>query len=110
LLREAITRAVGLLEKRPGDRVAGNHLMNAVFTDWQVRQNLPEDKVMGHLPDYSANPGRTRACVDAALAAQQAVMLGDVDRARQYTGYLLDSGYTEVNFKRFCRQYALCEG
>ncbi|MGD9264567.1 MAG: hypothetical protein PVJ71_02190, partial [Lysobacterales bacterium] len=84
--------------------------MNAVFTAWQVTQSLPEDNVMTHLPDYSINPGRTRACVDAVLAAQQAVMLGDFDRARQYTGYLLDSGYTEMNFMRFCREHALCEG
>jgi tetratricopeptide (TPR) repeat protein len=110
LLQEAISQAVGVLDKRPDDRVAGNLLMNAVFTAWQVEEALPGDDVMGHLPDYSANPGRTRACVDAVLAAQQAVMLGDFDRARQYTGYLLDSGYTEMNFMRFCREYALCEG
>ena len=110
LLEEATEMAIGVLEKRPDDRVAGNLLMDAVFTAWQLGQALPADEVVGHLPDYYGSPGRTRACVDAGLAAKQAVMQGDIDRARQYTGYLLDNGYTEMNFMRFCRKYALCEG
>jgi hypothetical protein len=109
LLGEATDRIIGLLEKRPGERGAGNLLVEAAFLAWQMEQR-PTAAVQAHLPDYQGNPGRTRACTDAELAAQHAIMFGDFDRARQYTGYLLDSGYTEMNFMHFCREYALCEG
>jgi tetratricopeptide (TPR) repeat protein len=110
LLEEATDRIIGLLEKHPGDRGAGNLLVKAVFPVWEMNQAQPSDLVMAHLPNYQANPGRTRACADASLAARQAVMQGDTARARELVSYLQDSGYTEVSFMRFCRKYALCEG
>lgn len=110
LLQEAMDRVIGVLEKRPGDRGGGNSLMEAVFLDWEMRQTLPSAAVMAHLPDYEGNPGQTRACADASLAARQAVMLGDFDSARRYTDYLLGNGYTEMSFMRFCKAYALCAG
>ncbi|MGD9021249.1 MAG: hypothetical protein PVF46_05585, partial [Lysobacterales bacterium] len=56
------------------------------------------------------DPQRVRACTDATQAAKQAVMLGDMAEAQRLTVYLLDSGYTEMSFMRFCEEFALCEG
>ena len=110
LLGEAQGEIIRLLEKLPADRYARNLLMHSVFQTWELTQELPPESVMALLPDYQNSEGHTRACSDASLAAKKAVMFGDIARARELTAYLIDSGYTEVSFVRFCKAYSLCPG
>jgi len=110
LLESTQERIIRLLDKLPGERYAGNLLMQEVFKIWELKQELPPEPVMAQLPDYENNNGHTRACKDASLAVKKAVMFGDTARARKLTDYLLDKGYTEVSFMRFCREYSLCNG
>jgi tetratricopeptide (TPR) repeat protein len=110
LLAEAQQEITGLLEKLPEDRTAGNLLTRTVFQRWELTQELPSESVMRLLPAYNSYAGHTRACTDASQAAKKAVMLGDTARAGELTAYLVDKGYTEVSFVRFCKAYSLCKG
>jgi hypothetical protein len=110
MIAEATVRTIGILQKLPGDRDAGNLLMQASFQKWEITQEMPAEHIMELLPDYSGSRGRTQACLDAKLAAKKAVMLGDMARAGELTAYLIRRDYTEVSFMRFCRNYSLCEG
>jgi len=51
----------------------------------------------------------TPGCNEASLSARLAMMRGDINAATVYTSYLLDKGYLEPGFMRFCSQYELCE-
>jgi len=110
LIEDAREKIGRLLDKLPGDRYAGNLMMEVVFQAWVLNQELPTESVLAQLPDYMSNDGHTRACEDASLAVKQAVMLGDMDRASDLTTYLMDNGYTEVGFMHFCKAYSLCQG
>lgn len=109
MLDDAAASVIETLEKLPGDRDSGNMLTRVAFLQWEMSQELPTERIMGFLPDYEANPGRTRACLDASLAAKKAVMLGDRARAAELTKYLLARDYTEVSFMEFCAEHELCE-
>jgi tetratricopeptide (TPR) repeat protein len=109
LLEDASARTIKTLEKLPWDRDAGNMLVKSAYMQWEINQALPSEDVMAFLPDYKANPGRTRACLDASLAAKKAVMLGDTARAAELTNYLLDRDYTEMSFIQFCQKHDLCK-
>jgi tetratricopeptide (TPR) repeat protein len=109
LLEDASARTIKTLEKLPRDRDAGNMLVKTAYMQWEINQALPAQHVMAFLPEYRTNPGRTRACLDASLAAKKAVMLGDTTRAVEWTNYLLDRDYTEMSFIQFCEKHGLCE-
>ena len=110
LLEDSMTRIAETLQISPGNRIAGNRLMLAVFLHWELNKALPPETFMALLPDYRSNRGRTRACTDASMAVRKAIMLGDVAWAGELTAYLLDKGYAEVSFKRVCETYSLCKG
>ncbi len=110
LLADSMTRLAETLQISPGNRIAGNRLMQAVFLYWELNNELPPETFMALLPDYRSNRGRTRACTDASMAVRKAIMLGDVAWAGELTAYLLDKGYAEVSFKRVCETYSLCKG
>jgi tetratricopeptide (TPR) repeat protein len=110
LLEDSMTRIAETLQISPGNRIAGNRLMLAVFLQWELNKALPPETVMALLPDYRSTRGRIRACTDASMAVRKAIMLGDVAWAGELTAYLLDKGYAEVSFKRVCETYSLCKG
>jgi hypothetical protein len=110
LLEDGMNRIAETLQISPGNRIAGNRLMLAVFRFWEMKQALPPEPILALLPDYQSNSGRNRACTDANMAVREAIMLGDTARAGELTAYLMDKGYREVNFMRVCKAYSLCEG
>jgi tetratricopeptide (TPR) repeat protein len=87
-----------------------NMLVKAAFQFWEMSGELPQPKILSHLPEYEAGSGRARACEDASMAVYKAVMLGQDTTAREFTDYLLQNGYREADFMRVCRQYSLCAG
>jgi len=109
-LEEVMTRAVDGLRKFPGNRGVGNTLMLAAFRYWELNQALPGESILMNLPYYYSTSGQVQACSDASMAARKAIMLGDRERARELTGYLLGNGYAETTFMRACKAHALCNG
>jgi tetratricopeptide (TPR) repeat protein len=91
-------------------RRVGNILVEAVFLQWEMNDELPPANILSHMPKYVLGSGRTRACDDASKAAIKALMLGQLVQAREFTNYLLEKGYREVGFMRVCKQYSLCSG
>ncbi len=110
LLEDSMAGIAETLQISPGNRIAGNRLMLAVFLHWELNKDLPPETIMALLPDYRSNRGRIRACTDASMAIRKAIMLGDIAWAGELTAYLLDKGYAEVSFKRMCKTYSLCKG
>ena len=110
LLEDGATRITETLQISPGNRFAGNRLMQVAFLLWETKKELPAETVVALLPDYRGNRGRTRACSDASMAVRKAIMLGDIGWAGKLTAYLLDKGYAETGFVRVCKTYSLCEG
>jgi tetratricopeptide (TPR) repeat protein len=91
-------------------RTAGNMLVQAAFLQWEMSGELPSASILAQLPEYIGGSGRTRACLDANRAANKAVMLGQQTQAREFTEYLLSSGYRETGFMNMCKRYSLCPG
>ena len=85
-------------------------LVLAAFQFWEMKGELPPEKILAQLPDYVVGSGRTRACDDANMAMIKAVMLGQEAQAREFTDYLLHNGYREAGFMRVCKQYSMCSG
>ena len=94
----------------PHNREIGNTLTLAAYRYWQIRSELPPDNILSLLPDYRANSGRTRSCVDASMAVRKQVMLGNPAKADDLVAYLLDSGFRETGFIQICRLYYDCSG
>lgn len=110
LIEDALGRITKLLDKLPGDRFAGDLVMQAVFQTWELQRQPPPESIVSLLPDYESDDGRTRACLDSSMAVKKAIVFGDTARARELTAYLLSKRYTEVSFMRLCKEYSLCEG
>ena len=83
-------------------------LASALFHYWQLNNELPPADWLTQVEDYSLSEPPVRSCKLAGLAARQAVMRGDMSTARYYTDYLLDKGFYEAAFVRFCQAYGLC--
>ena len=110
LLERATGITIDLLDKLPGDRIASDQLMQAVFQSWEMDGILPAEQIMTRLPAYDIDSQQPRACQDFNLAVKQALMLGDIPKAAVLTAALLDRGYTEMSFMQFCREHNLCKG
>jgi len=110
MLNKGMTRAVTVLQKFPANRGVGNTLMLAAFRYWEVKQELPSESILLNLPYYYSTSGQLQACSDASMAARKAIMLGDRERAKELTGYLMGNGYAETTFMRACKAHALCNG
>ena len=91
-------------------REAGKMLVQAAFQHWELNGELPPANILSQLPEYVAGSGPARACADASMAVNKAVMLGQQTQAREFAEYLLESGYREAGFMRVCKQYSLCSG
>ena len=91
-------------------REAGNLLVQAAFQTWEINDELPPATILTQLPEYAVGSGRARSCDDAGMAMMKAVMLGQHTHAREFSEYLLGSGYREAEFMRVCKEYAICSG
>lgn len=82
-------------------------LATALFQYWQLNNELPPADWLAQVEDYSLSEPPVRSCALAGLAARQAVMRGDMPTANYYANYLLDKGFYEPAFVRFCQAYGL---
>lgn len=107
-LNEAIDRLRAILAATPDDKNALLAMSLAAYRYWV--QNGQSFVSRQELLPY-ANPERienTRGCEEASIAARLAYAEGDNATAKDYTDYLLDRGFNEPAFRRFCREQGLC--
>ena len=84
-------------------------LASALFQYWQLNRELPPADWLAQVEDYSLKEPPVRGCTRAGIGARQAVMRGDLATAAYYVNYLLDKGFYEPGFVRFCQTYDLCK-
>lgn len=59
------------------------------------------------LPGYE-NPPRMRSCSEAVVAAELAIIEGDLESAQRQADYLAARGYRNPTYRTFCERHGLC--
>jgi hypothetical protein len=108
-LQRSLDHLTPLVEEKPDNRASRYELARAVFEQWRQSGQLPDAQIGILLKGYLAKPGLVKSCDDASLAAQLAVMRGDLAQARSYASYLLGKGFYDPEFTGFCRQFGVCD-
>ena len=105
LLLESIQKLSGIAGKHPDNKKVFSELTLAYFYYWdQNETTLPATwSVQGQ---ETAHPV---GCADLNVASRRSLMAGEVNQARTYVSKLIDKGYEEPEFRRFCLKYGLCE-
>lgn len=110
--RALMSEAVAHLERLiAGDNEQASflpELLNTRYLYWQQRGEDLFDE-----PAFSGIEVRfdskDRSCLAQADLIRQAILLDNLDTARELTTGLLAKGYYEPGFIRTCRKYDLCE-
>ena len=109
LLDEATGRLQIILNTHPQDHDAIELLGYAGFYRWiQNGSKKPVDGA-STVPATKEETGTLQNCTEIDLRARQAVMSGDLDRAREYTALLHTKGYYEPEFMQFCATFEVCK-
>jgi hypothetical protein len=107
-LNEGIERLQDILRERPDNKEALYQLRVATFQYWlQNNHSLPSDQSLAAYADVGPLEGAV-SCDDASLATRLTWLQGDKSSASDYTEYLLDKGFYEPGFIRFCSEHSLC--
>jgi hypothetical protein len=109
LLRKATQEAAELVRQKPDYRENLIVLTYSYFEYWQLFGKKPVDEFDRLLDGYLSEPERVESCSDANQAARLAIIRGDTELAKRYTGYALSKGYFEAGFVSFCKAYKLCD-
>jgi len=109
LLRQVTQDLAGMVRNKPGFRDSLAALSLAYFEYWKHFNRAADDEIGSLLNTYLADPQQVTSCSDANQAARLALVNGDLELARRYTGYVLDKGYLEAGFVNFCKAYQLCD-
>jgi len=107
--QEAIEVLEKAVRQNPDHHGSHDRLARAFFQYWSIHGETPDSDLLSLMEDYSLREKPVTSCGAASLAAQQAMMRGDKETARNYTSYLLAKGYYEPEFIKFCKEYDLCE-
>jgi tetratricopeptide (TPR) repeat protein len=111
--RERLSQVLAQLEEmvaaRPEARNGLEALARAEFENWRYSGISQSVAIHPALDGYLSQTELAESCSDADIAARLAVVNGDLELAKRYTGYVLSKGYREAGFLAFCREYALCE-
>ena len=107
-LDQAIAELGAVLEAAPDLRSAHDTLSVAAYMRWKYRSQPLPGELMAWVPGTGPDLDSVLSCEDSKLGAYLAVMRRDLQAAESYTAYLLDKGYFEPGFIRFCREEDLC--
>jgi hypothetical protein len=107
---QALSELLKVTQSAPEMGRARELLALAAYRHWALYGASPEAAVMDMLPGPGSVLGRTPSCQDANIAARLEVMRGDLPMAEGYTSYLLEKGYFEPGFIRFCIRQNTCPG
>lgn len=108
LLEQSILQLAGVAREHPDSKGVFNELALSNFYYWQQNEgsllDLPQTAGLA-VNDEISQP---QSCLDLNIASREAVMANKNDEARLYVSRLIDKGYHEPEFKRFCYDYGLC--
>jgi hypothetical protein len=108
LLGECIIRLGEIAGEHPDNKKVLNELAMSYFYYWDHNDaTLPDDSAREWLLSVKETLN-LKGCSDLNIASRQAVMAGAEDEARTYVSRLIERGYHEPEFKRFCLKYGLC--
>jgi len=108
LLGESIVQLEEIARRHPDTKNILNELAMSYFYYWdQNDDTLPNDSATLWLSNAREASNHT-GCTDLNVAARLSVMSDDKDQARIYTSQLIERGYQEPEFIRFCQENDLC--
>lgn len=109
LLDEVTERLHNILNTHPQDHEATELLAYADFYRWVQNGSVYSADGTGTDRTYAEGTDTPQSCKEIDLRARQAVMSGDLDRAREFTALLQAKGYLEPGFMQFCAKYEVCK-
>lgn len=108
LLAESIQYLAELALQHPDNKKGLYELALAYFYYWSENNaTLPNDSASAWLAMVQKTSS-LQSCAELDMASRQAVMAGDRQQAQVYASRLLQRGYNEPQFKRFCSDYGIC--
>jgi hypothetical protein len=111
-LQDAMDSLVSLVQEKPKNRLSIYQLVRGAYQQWYQFGQLPNEQgneqANAAIEQFLAGRKSIESCDDASLAAQLAVMRGDKKLASGYTSYLLEKGYFDPDFIRFCSEQQMC--
>jgi tetratricopeptide (TPR) repeat protein len=108
LVKESINQLTGIAGEHPDNKTVLNELAMSYFHYWDHNDTtLPDDLATAWLTRVK-EAAKLTGCMDLNIASRQAVMAGAQEEARIRVSRLIDRGYHEPEFKRFCFKYGLC--
>jgi hypothetical protein len=109
LLEEGTAQSQHVLELDSHNRDALELLARADYYRWALHDDGRPPDPAATRPRSEAGPIEPQSCDEVDLRTRQAVMTGDMDRAREYSALLGRKGYREPEFMQFCTQYGICK-
>jgi tetratricopeptide (TPR) repeat protein len=108
LLEESISELTEVASEHPGNKKTLLELAMSYFHYWERHD--------GELPDASARTWLERSkkalnlegCPDLDVASRQSLIEHNREEARSHAIRLMEKGYQEPEFKRYCLEYGLC--
>ncbi len=108
LLDQSIEQLAGIAAVHPDNKSVFDELSLSYFHYWnQNGASLPDELVAAWLTDVKAS-SNLQSCSELNIASRQAVMAQKKDEAGTYVSKLIEKGYHEPEFKRFCFEFGLC--
>ena len=108
MLGESINHLRRIADQHPDNKKVQFELTMSYFYYWEHHHGaLPDTLAQVWLIRLERTFNQT-GCSDLNLASRQAVMMASPDQARIYVSRLVDHGYKEPEFTRFCAKYQLC--
>ncbi len=108
LLEEAINQLDGIAAEHPDNMLALTVLAEAYFYYWEQNGHQLPDNLVPEWLSSAKKKLNLQGCSGMNAAARLSVMATEEDEARTYVSRLLDKGYREPKFIRFCTAYGLC--
>ena len=108
LLTESIQRLAGIARQYLDNKKGLYELAMAYFYYWQQNNaKLPDDTAEAWLTVFM-DGSNLRGCSEIDIASRQALISEENDKARGLVSRLIEKGYHEPEFKRFCFEHGLC--
>ena len=108
LLTESIQRLAGIARQYLDNKKGLYELAMAYFYYWQQNNaTLPDDTAEAWLTVFM-DGSNLRGCFEMDIASRQALISEEHDKARDLVSHLIEKGYNEPEFKRYCFEHGLC--
>ena len=108
LLKESISLLSGIAGEHPDNKTVLYGLTMSYFYYWLNNDaRLPDGPSSEWLVDNRKNLN-LEGCWDLDIVSRLAVMNWEMENARRYSAQLLQKGFREPEFMRFCRANELC--